>query len=211
MSNQITAVSKVANSGAVSALKKSLQNNIYAHQSSRFSPNASKLVDGAIQRHSVQPNRNSMAMAVNKDCVGVTKRPNVGVNSSGSTVITSDVWTAFGLFQNKVARIYMPQRKHVHCHPADKTIGKYWAIDFGTESTYKSPLMQWTSASCDPFHSKGDNLQMKFPSVNSAIDYCEMMGWGWDVSYPKFKHHTYKNYADNFKYKGEPTPVPDYD
>ena len=38
-----------------------------------------------------------------------------------------------------------------------------------------------------------------------------MMGWGYDVTYPKFKYHTRKNYADNFKYKGEPKPEHDYD
>ena len=105
----------------------------------------------------------------------------------------------------------MPQRKHVHCHPADKTIGKYWAVDFETQSTFKSPLMQWTSATDDAFYSKGDNLQYRFPSVNAAIDHCEMMGYGWDVTYPNFKYHTYKNYADNFKYKGEPKEEPEYD
>ena len=105
----------------------------------------------------------------------------------------------------------MPQRKHVHCHPADKTIGKYWVVDFPTASTYKSPLMQWTSASTDPFYSKGDNMYMKFSSVNAAADYCEMMGWGFDVTYPNFKYHTRKNYQDNFQYKGEPKAEAEYD
>ena len=99
-----------------------------------------------------------MAMKVNTDKVGVTKRPHQGVSSSGSAMSTTDPWTNFVKFQNRVARIYMPQRKHVHCHPADKTIGNYWVIDFETTSTYKSPLMGWTSASTDPFYSKGDNL-----------------------------------------------------
>ena len=97
-------------------------------------------------------------MKVNTDKVGVTRRPNPGYNSSGSVLISSDIWTNFNAFQNKMARIYMPQRKHLHCHPADKTIGKYWVIDFATESTYKSPLMQWSSSSRDPFYSKGDNF-----------------------------------------------------
>ena len=71
--------------------------------------------------------------------------------------------------------------------------------------------MQWTSASSDAFYSKGDNLQMRFPTVESAIEQCEAMGFGWEVSYPKFKYHTYKNYATNFTYKGEPKPEADYD
>ena len=52
----------------------------------------------------------------------------------------------------------MPLKKHTHNHAADKTMGKYWVIDFDTESTFKSPLMQWTSGSNDAFYSKGDNF-----------------------------------------------------
>ena len=152
-----------------------------------------------------------MAVKLNTDKVGVTKRPEVGVRSSGSTVMTSDCWADYSRFQNKIARIYMPQKKHLHCHPCDKTIGKYWAIDFATASTYRAPLMQWSTSSLDPFYSKGDNFQAKYPSVNSAIDACEMMGWGYEVTYPHFKNHTKKSYNDNFLYKGEPQPVADYD
>ena len=97
-------------------------------------------------------------MKVNTDKIGVTRRPVVGYGSSGSAVFASDPWLNYSAYQNKSARIYMPQRKHLHCHPSDKTIGKYWVIDFATESTYKSPLMQWTSASRDAFYSKGDNF-----------------------------------------------------
>ena len=83
-------------------------------------------------------------------------------------------------------------------------MGKYWVIDFDVDSTFKSPLMQWTSATNDCLASKGDNLQMRFASVEDAVGYAKMMGWGYDVMYPHFKYHTRKNYADNFKYKGEP-------
>ena len=48
--------------------------------------------------------------------------------------------------------------KHVHKHPFDKTTGNYWAIDFEQTSTYKSPLMQWGTASGDSFYSKGENI-----------------------------------------------------
>ena len=71
--------------------------------------------------------------------------------------------------------------------------------------------MLWTSSSNDSFHSKGDNVQMKFPNLNSAVDFATMMGYGVDVQYPNFKWHAYKNYADNFKYKGEAKPEADYD
>ena len=54
-------------------------------------------------------------------------------------------------------------------------------------------------------------MQMKFPNLNSAVDFATMMGYGVDVQYPNFKWHAYKNYADNFKYKGEAKPEADYD
>ena len=56
------------------------------------------------------------------------------------------------LARNKIARIYMPQKKHVHCHPTNKTMGKFWAIDFESMGCYKSPLMGWTSASHDTYN-----------------------------------------------------------
>ena len=63
----------------------------------------------------------------------------------------------------------MPQKKHTHNHGFDKTIGKFWTIDFETEATFKSPLMQWTSATTDCFNSKGDNLAMRFPTAEDAV------------------------------------------
>ena len=152
-----------------------------------------------------------MKYKLNKEKVGLTKAPHMGISSSGSAVNSTDMWADVQRVQSKIAHIYMPQKKHVHNHSADKTMSNYWAIDFDTESTYKSPLMQWTSATNDAFYSKGDNLQIRFPSVEDAITHAKMMGWGYTVSYPRYKYHTYKNYATNFTYKGEPKPEEDYD
>ena len=52
---------------------------------------------------------------------------------------------------------------------------------------------------------------MRFPRVEAAVEYAQMMRFGVDVMYPTYKYHTKKNYADNFKYKGEPNPEHDYD
>ena len=52
---------------------------------------------------------------------------------------------------------------------------------------------------------------MRFPTADAAVDYAKMMGWGFSVTYPKFKWHTRKNYSDNFAYKGEPKAKVDYD
>ena len=113
---------RVINKNSVSALQNAMKMNVYCHDS-RFSPNGSKLVDGAIQRRSVQPNQNELAFSRNTDKVGVTKRPDVSTLAGGAGGLLGDPKIDFARWQNRVARIYMPQRKHVHCHSADKTIG----------------------------------------------------------------------------------------
>ena len=60
--------------------------------------------------------------------------------------------------------------------------------------------MGWGTATHDTMY----NTQIKFANVKDAIEYAESMGWGFDVSYPKHRWHTKKNYSDNFKWKGPP-------
>jgi hypothetical protein len=54
--------------------------------------------------------------------------------------------------------------------------------------------MQWTSATQDTY----SKVFFKVSTLSAAVKYCEMMGWGYDVLYPRHKWHTKKNYADNF-------------
>ena len=206
----ITAISKVANEGSLSTLQNALKNNIHCNPS-RYNPNHLRLQDGAIQRKSVQISLDKIYYSTNTDKVGLRVRPHQGVQSGSTGFIHADPTSDSMKFQDRIARIYMPQKKHVHNHPADKTIGKYWVIDFEPVSTFKSPLMQWTSATIDPFDSKGDNVQARFASVEAAVAFARKMGWGYDVQYPKFRNLTKKNYADSFVYKGEPKPEADYD
>ena len=44
----------------------------------------------------------------------------------------------------------------------------------------------------------------KFPTLEDAIRFCEKLGVGYDISYPKKRYHAKKDYGDNFKWKGEP-------
>lgn len=62
------------------------------------------------------------------------------------------------MMRNRVVRIYMPQRKHVHCHPTDKTVGKGWAMQFDNWGSYKSPLMGWNNGT----HDVNNNVSVKF-------------------------------------------------
>ena len=208
--NAITALSRVANSGAVATVQGALKNNHLAVVT-RNQPNAKKLLDGAIQRASVQQAESQISYSHNPEQVGLNVRPHQGVSSSGSGMQLMDPSMHYSAYQNKIAHIYMPQKKHVHNHPYDKETGRNWVIDFDTDSTYKSPLMSWTSGTTDAFYSKGDNFQMIFPSAETAARWCKMMGWGYTVQYPKYKYHTTKNYVENFKYKGEPKPAVEYD
>lgn len=102
----------------------------------------------------------------------------------------------------------MPMRKHVHCHPSNKTIGKGWVLEFDNWGSYKSPLMGWTNGSHDVFN----NTNVKFGMLQDAIAYCVSNGWGYDVQYPtNWRWHTKKNYADNFAWKGPAKPEESYD
>jgi len=85
----------------------------------------------------------------------------------------------------KIARIYMIQKKHVHCHPSNKSAGNGWTIDFGSWGQHKTPLMGWSRGTMDTFN----NLQMSFGRLNDAIGYAEAMGWGYDVMLPKYRNH----------------------
>ena len=208
--NAISALSRAANSNAVAVLQGKLANNHLAVVT-RNQPNARRLLDGAIQRASVQQAENKLDYYVNPEQVGIAVRPHQGISSSGTGSQLCDPFLDYNRHQNKTAHIHCPQKKHVHNHPQDKEIGKSWVIEFDTDSTYKSPLMQWSSGTTDCWYSKGDIFSMTFPSADAAVNWAKMMGWGYTVSYPKFKYHTKKNYADNFKYKGDPKPTVDYD
>ena len=95
----------------------------------------------------------------------------------------------------------------MHCHTTNKTPGHGWTIDFGAWGHHKSPLMAWSKGTQDTFY----NVQMSFGRLGDAIAYAETMGWGYDVMHPKYRWHTKKDYAANFKWKGEAKPEEAYD
>lgn len=205
--NVVSGVSRACNPEAVQVLKDKVANSVWA-QPSRCSPNADKLVDGAIQRESVSVPAGMLEYThLNPEKIGAYKRPEHNVKSSTKDARWMAPWDR-QLYRSKVARIYMPQRKHVHCHPTNKTMGHHWALEFASWGNYKSPLMGWTSGSEDVY----DRVSMKFGTLDSAVSHCVAMGWGYDISYPTgIKWHQPKNYANNFKWKGEPKERESYD
>lgn len=101
----------------------------------------------------------------------------------------------------------MTQKKHLHCHPTNKSDGTYWKIDFGTWGHHRSPLMGWGKATMDTWN----DVSMSFGRLADAVAYAETMGWGYVVSYPTHRWHVKKNYSDNFKWKGPPPARHPYD
>ena len=79
-------------------------NNIWAVPS-RSSPNAEKLKDGAIQRISVTPDRNSLQVKMNPDKIGFYKREELNERASRSSYVHSSIWDG-QFYRKKIARIY---------------------------------------------------------------------------------------------------------
>ena len=206
MSKAISAISRVVTQEALEAVSSKLPGNVWAIPS-RSSPNAAKLVDGAIQRMSISPDRYSLHVKANPEKVGFYKREELNERASRSFYIHSNPWDTTLPFRTKIARIYHPQKKHVHNHPANKNNGKHWVIEFESMGTYKSPLMHFTSATTDTT----SKLTMRVNTLSAAVKTCEMMGWGYDVLYPQERWHTKKSYSDNFTWKGKPEEEPAYD
>lgn len=167
---------KVVNSEASVICQQQLKRNVWAYNS-RCSPNADKLTHGAIQRQSVAVPENRLAFThMNPEKIGVYKRPELNAKASSTCRNWMAPWDT-QLMRNRVVRIYMHQRKHLHCHPTDKTDGKGWTIQFDNWGSYKSPLMGWTNGSHDGFN----NTKMSFGKLQDAVAYVESNGWGYDI------------------------------
>lgn len=201
------------NREAAQLCEQKLMRNVWA-QPSRCSPNGQLLQHGAIQRASVTLDAMSLRYThMNPKRIGHFKRPEHNTKSSNVDNAYTAPWDT-QRHRHKIARIYMPQRKHVHCHPTNKTVGKYWAIEFDSATHFKSPLMGWTSATHDSFAcgTSGMGVHAKYGRLQDAVSYCEANGWGYDILMPQGQRwHTKKNYADNFKWKGEAPEREAYD
>jgi hypothetical protein len=54
-------------------------------------------------------------------------------------------------------------------------------------------------------------MYIKFGKLRDAVRWVESMGWGHDIQMPTKRWHVKKNYAENFKWKGEAKPEVAYD
>ena len=177
--NVVTKVSRAVNPEAVQIVQDKISCSVWATPS-RDSPNAAKLLDGAIQRESVSvPIDRLMFTHLNPEKIGAYKRPEHNIRCSASAARNMAPWDR-QQYRSKIARIYMPQRKHLHCHPTNKSMGNHWAIEFSSWGQYKSPLMGWTSATSDTF----SDVTIRFGKLQDAVGHCLAMGWGYDIMYP---------------------------
>ena len=145
-----TAVARVVNSQSAPAIVEALHLNPWA-QPSRMHPNAEKLLDGAVQRKSVSATSDELAyVSQNINGVGSYKRAEHNTKTSSREIHWTNPWDG-QLGRHKICRIYMPQKKHLHCHPTNKQYGMHWAVDFPSDGSFKSSLMGWTRASEDPY------------------------------------------------------------
>ena len=142
----------------------------------------------------------------NKDKVGFYKREELNAKASNAMYCHSDPGNTQD-HRYRVCRIYMPQMKHCHNHPTNKTPGNYWAIEFDNWGSNKSQLMGWSKSTHDVY----GNLSISVGTLKDAIAYAEAHGWGYDVMLPTHRWHVQKNYTDNFKYKGEAPERESYD
>jgi hypothetical protein len=204
--HSITTTATVVKPEALAVLNQKLELNMWA-QPSRKSPNGALLKDGAIQRQSVSTMGEELRFVkANPDGVGFYKREELNRKAEKGSFYWSDPRQTQEQ-RYKIARIYMSQLKHLHCHPTNKTDGHGWTIDFGSWGNHKSPLMGWSTGTMDSFN----DIKMSFGRLNDAIQYAEAMGWGYDVTHPNYRWHTKKDYSSNFAWKGPPKPVVDYD
>eukprot|EP00347_Sterkiella_histriomuscorum_P017687 403348384 len=200
---------KCVNQEALETLATKLEDNPWA-MTNRLNPNGEKLQDGAIQRQSVVPNRKLLHPSMNLEKVGMYKHPEHNEKASGSCYIYSDPREDNMNYRKKVVRIFQMEKFHTQCHPAIKQRYPGWAIERLNEGFFRHPLHMWSTATCD-VSDHFSNARVKVGSLQSAVDYCEMMGWGYEIQYPNSRWFTKKSYSDNFAWKGHPKEEQPYD
>ena len=111
-----------------------------------------------------------MFVSQNKRGAGYFSRPDLSTHASTSGYVNSCVFDGTHN-RYRVARIYMPQKKHVHCHPTNKTPGNYWTVELEHGGTYRSPLMGWGRGSLDPVANDKAATRSIFGKLSDAVDF----------------------------------------
>lgn len=80
--------------------------------------------------------------------------------------------------------------------------GERWAIEFEPRGVYKSPYMGWGRATQDMYY----RHKITAMDLDSLVNLAKMMGWGYEIDYPKERWTIRKSYGDNFKWRGVHKP-----
>ena len=90
----------------------------------------------------------------------------------------------------KKAKIYIPTKTAMQ---SGRGKLKTWVLEFDTKDPSINPLMGWETST--------DTLEeviLKFPTKEQAIEYAEKNNISYTVIEPKKKEFVIKSYADNF-------------
>ena len=90
----------------------------------------------------------------------------------------------------KKAKIYIPAKTAMQ---SGRGKLKEWVLEFATKDTSINPLMGWET-STDTL----EEVVLKFPSKEKAIEYAERNNISYNVIEPKKKEFVIKSYANNF-------------
>ena len=90
----------------------------------------------------------------------------------------------------KKAKIYIPTKTAMQ---SGRCKLKSWVLEFITKDTSINPLMGW-EISTDTL----EEVILKFPSKEKAIEYAKKNNISYKVIEPKKKEFVIKSYADNF-------------
>lgn len=89
-------------------------------------------------------------------------------------------------------RIYKPTKTTMQSGMANS---KEWLLEFVSQEDQKiEPIMGWTSSS-----DMLQEIKMKFPTKQAAIDFANKNQYKHDVIEPQGKKLIKRSYADNFK------------
>ena len=90
----------------------------------------------------------------------------------------------------KKAKIYIPAKTAMQ---SGRGKLKSWVLEFITKDPSINPLMGWET-STDTL----EEVVLKFPSKEKAIEYAKRNNISYNVIEPKKKEYVIKSYADNF-------------
>ena len=90
----------------------------------------------------------------------------------------------------KKAKIYIPSKTAMQ---SGRGKLKNWILEFITKDPSINPLMGWET-STDTL----EEVVLKFPSKEKAIEYAEKNNISYNVIEPKKREFVIKSYADNF-------------